>query len=146
MFAAALYAFGQFWLTTFIFFDVAGGHLLTATIWIMCMIVVFVLLDRVDYLILANMQKNDGGKQGSIGRRILKSYLAGPSVKSTLYLLYMFVLVCSAILAADPDFSSWLQALSDYFLSMRYGILFLIASDKFFEQLFKDVTYKEEAL
>ncbi|MCL2368759.1 MAG: hypothetical protein FWC72_07160, partial [Oscillospiraceae bacterium] len=117
---------------------------LTATIWNMSLIIFFVLSDQLDYYILNKMKAKDQNQNLSTSRRILKSYLAGPSVKSTLYLLYMFILVCTAILAAAPDFSPWLRGMSGYFQSMQYGILLLIASDKFFAQLFKDMAFKDK--
>ena len=144
--SAALYAVGQFYLTAFIFFDVTGGNVLAATFWNLGIILVFILVEKVEYYFLSKMCLTDGDKKVSIPRRILRSYLTGASIKSALYFFYMGILICTAILAADPDFSPFLHEMRYYFLSVRYGILFLIAADKFFDQLFKDMVKDADTL
>jgi hypothetical protein len=51
---------------------------------------------------------------------------------------YTVLLICNAILAAEPDFPV-LREMDYYFKSVYYGILVLFAADKFLEKMFKDV-------
>jgi hypothetical protein len=65
----------------------------------------------------------------------------GASVKSALYLYYIGILVCTAIVVAEPEFP-YLSDLKGYFQSVEYGILILIAADVFIDRLFKDAAEK----
>ena len=71
------------------------------------------------------------------------SLLRDASLKSALYCFYIVLLVCVALLAADPDFAP-LHHMREYFVSVRYGILVLIAVDKYMDQVFKDLKTRED--
>jgi len=143
--SAASYAFGYFYLTAFLFFNVAQGDAFSAVMWILGTIIAFVLWEKVEYKLLAKMRAKDSGKKVALPRRALKWYMSGASVKSALYLFYMAIIISSAIHAAAPDMSPLLRDLnqSGYFQAVQPGILFLVASDKFFDQIFKDIVKDE---
>jgi len=66
------------------------------------------------------------------------------SIKSAVYFFYIVVLVVTAIRAAQPDFPIWPGLFGDthldpYLLSVRYGMLLLLAADKFLEQITQDL-------
>ena len=138
---AAVYAYGVYLLTAFIFTTVARGDILVATIWNLAIIVTFVFLEKIENFAVIRLKSGLArtGKQPGIPKKLLISYLSGASIKSALYLYYIVILALSAILAADPEFSALQGGWSGYLLSMRYGILVLIATDKFFDQIFKDI-------
>jgi len=120
IFWAVVYAIGVFYITVFIF-NVAGGNVLVAAIWNMVYIIIFLIIERIDYFILKKIKSKDDNKKATIFKRILLAYLGSPSIKSALYFFYIGVTVVSAILAAEPDFPT-LSNFSDYLLSVRYGI------------------------
>ena len=144
--SAAILAYGYFFLTAFLFFEVAQGDALTAVMWILGTIIAFVLWEKVEYKLLAKMRAKDRDKKVSLPRRALKWYMTGASTKSALYLFYMVTIVSSAIHTASPDLSPFLRELSEsgYFQAVQPGILFLVASDKFFDQIFKDIVSDEK--
>lgn len=101
--SAALYAFWYFFLTQVIYSNV-HGHMVSAVIWNMLLILFFVISEKgEDYLLKKIKPKNETEKV-NIFRKILMSYLGGASFKSALYFFYIFMTIYSAILAADPDF------------------------------------------
>ena len=59
------------------------------------------------------------------------------AMKSALYLFYIGLLVCVAIVEVKPDFPV-LRDMTEYFQSVQYGILLLIATDIFLQQMLKD--------
>ena len=141
---AATSAYWILVLTSYIFYGVAEGHVLTATVWNMAFIVVFLISDRL-FDMLTVKTKALAKKKNNIALRALNWYLDSASFKSGIYFFYIGITVCSAIMAADPEFIPQLAEMSDFFLSVRYGILLLIAVDKFMEQIFKDIKkYHEE--
>jgi len=93
------------------------------------------------------LRKKAEEKKLNLLLRLIKYYLSGPSVKSALYLFYIAVLICTAVLYAGHSieivFDDTILASSEYFGSVRYGLLVLIAADKFTEQLFKDIKEDE---
>jgi len=143
--SAALFGYAYFQLTAFLFFNVAQGDILLAVMWILGTIIAFVLWEKVEYKILARMKAKDEDRKVSLPRRALKRYMSGASVKSALYLFYMAIIIGTAIHAAAPDMSPLLRDLSQsgYFQAVQPGILFLVASDKFFDQIFKDIVKDE---
>ena len=143
---AALSGWWIFWLTMNIFYGV-DGHVLSATIWNMIFIVVFLISDRL-FDLLTVKTKAAAKRKNNLFLRALNWYLDSASFKSGIYFFYIGITVCSAIMAADPEFIPLLTEMSDFFLSVRYGILLLIAVDKFMEQIFKDIKkyHKEEAV
>jgi len=146
-FSAAILA-GCFYLfTIFIFNDVAGGNVLHATFWNTGAVIFFVLLEKAEKFLFAKLRKKAEEHKLNLALRLAKRYFKGPSVKSALYLFYIVVLICTAILYAgypiEIIFDDTILASRDYFGSVRYGLLVLIATDKFTAQLFKDIKEDE---
>jgi len=140
---SAAYAFWLYIITQNIFFNTRS--VLAATIGNMLMIIFFIISEKVENYMLAKLiAKKDAGKKLNIFKKIFIFYLSGASFKSGLYFFYIVITVYSAVIAADPDFV--IQISSDYLLTVRYGILFLIAFDKFLEQVFKDIKNDEKKL
>jgi len=137
-FSAALIAAAFYLFTTFIFEVVAEENILHATVWNIGAVIFFVLLEKTERFFFEKLRKKAEEKRLTLLLRLLKRYLNGPSVKSALYLFYIIVLICTAVLYADPSIEIPLGS-SQYFASVRYGLLVLIAADKFTEQLFKDI-------
>ena len=136
--SALWYAFVFFYWTMFMFENVAGRNVLYATIWNTAVIVFFVISEKLeDYIYLRVKRKSEDDRPG-IFRRILIYYLSGASFKTSLYLFYFIMLICNALVTADPDFPI-LRHLTDYFKSVYYGILILFAADTFLSRLLDDV-------
>ncbi|MDH2413809.1 hypothetical protein [Nocardioides sp. CER19] len=77
--------------------------------------------------------------------RVIRWWMSSASIKTSLYLFYIVVLFCAAILAADPGFPR-LSEHADYLITVRYGLLVLVAGDKFFEQIAKDIRDNQQFL
>lgn len=79
---------------------------------------------------------------------ILEKHTTG-FAKSSLYLFYIFALVFSHILIMNPDFAVS-ESVRGYFNTIGYGLVILIAIDKFVGQLAKDNklirSYKESSM
>ena len=68
-------------------------------------------------------------------------YLTGATFKTSLYLFYFIMLICNALVSADPYFPI-LRYMTDYFKSVYYGILILFAADTFLSRLLDEVHEK----
>ena len=139
--SCVFFAWGFFWMTVMIF-NAVGGDVLSATIWNCVVIVVFVLEDKYAEYIHPKMTAKYKKKKPNIIQKFGMWYFGSASFKSALYLFYFVMLICFAIVAADPDFPV-LRDMSDYFQSLQYGILILFAGDNFLKQLFKEQKHKE---
>jgi len=137
---ATIIAVSFYLFTTFVFADIADGNVLAATIINIGVIFFFVCLEKVEHYIIAKLRIMAEKQKLNLLKRIFKKYYQGPSVKSSLYLFYIVVLVATAILAADPNVPIPFGS-TEYFASVRYGLLILIATDKFMAQIFKDITH-----
>jgi len=127
-----------------IFWNIAGGNILAATIWNLAIIFLILIVEKLEiYIIEKISSKMRSKKKHPLFLKFREQWLDDASVKSYLYCFYIGVLVCSALIAADPYFPV-LGGMSDYFLSTRYGILVLVAVDKFLEQVFKDLKEWDE--
>ena len=138
--SAAFYAFWYFYLTQVIYSNV-DGHIVSAVILNMLLILLFVISEKIENYFLKKIKSKETTEKPGVFKRILMAYFGGASFKSALYFFYIFFTIYSAIHAADPDFFPF-RFSDSYLLSVRYGILFLLAADKFFEQIFKDITKK----
>ena len=132
-------------LTYFFFVGIAKGNILSGTIWNIALILFFVAIDKIENYLLATLKPRKSGKRFGFLKSWLKNYLYGPSMKSAIYLFYIIVVAKTAVLTADPEIGL-LFGSSDYFLSMRYGILVLVASDKFLEQTIKDISARNQII
>lgn|GEM_PF-3575441 len=129
-------------------FGAVDGNIILASILNLAITLIFIILEKIERRIeryLIKLKEKKG--QLNIGLRTLKWYLQGPSVKASIYFVYMAVIVGTVVLTVDPG-TAGLQIFSEYLLSMRYGILFLIAVDKFLaliiERINKEKKVEEE--
>ena len=127
-----------------LFQDISGENVFLATIWNMVFIFIILASERIELYIAIRLSSRIKKKKPNILSRYFDSYAKGTSLKSGLYCFYIVLLVCNALLAADPDFAP-LRDMSEYFLSARYGVLVLIAVDKFMDQVFKDLKKQEDS-
>ena len=135
---AALGASGFYALSTWIFVRVAHSNVLAASIWNLGAIVAVLTWDRLESRALWWLHRRirRGGRTALL--RLVEWFLTGASLKTSLYLFYILVLAGTAVLEADPDFAA-LQGHVGYLGSVRYGLLILVAADKFLERVFKDM-------
>ena len=138
---AALYAFGHWALTETIFWGVADGDVLTASLLNAGYIIVFVLLEKVEIYVCKKVKARNTGREPGLLLRLYYSYMSGASFKSALYLFYFVVLVYATIDMASPEVFS--DGFSNYLQSVQYGVLLLLAADTFNAQLSKDVAEDE---
>ena len=136
-FWAAWFALGHLWLTTIVFNNVAAQSMIAATTINFALIILFLIEDRIGDYFAARQKAKEQGKKQNIFRRILKAYLNSVSFKTSLYLFYIYILVCSAIDRVEPGFFS--EDFSLYLLTVEYGILVLVATDTFLNHFLKDV-------
>ena len=137
---ALWYAFVFFWATHNIYYMVAED-VLYATIWNTVLIIVLVIWDRLEDHIFIRIKPKDEDDKPGILRRIGLIYLTGASFKTSLYLFYFLMLICNALVTADPDFPV-LRYMTDYFKSVYYGILILFAADTFLSRFLDEVHEK----
>jgi len=119
----------------FIFQSVTNQNILTATIWNSAAIIFFLILGKIE--LPAARKKKAKKREYPRILQLFHEVTASVSIKAALYFFYIVLLMCTAIIAVEPDFPI-LHNLGDYFRSVYYGLLVLIATDKFLEQMFKD--------
>jgi len=134
---AAIYALGHWMLTQSIFWGVADGNVLTASLLNAGYIVVFILLEKIETYICKKIKARNAGKEPGLLLRLYYSYMSGASLKSALYLFYFVILVYATVDIASPGLFS--DEFSGYLQSVQYGILLLLAADTFITQLSKDI-------
>jgi len=134
---AVWYAFVFHWITVVIFNSV-NHDVLQATIINTGVIIFFVITDKLETSLSVKLRKKDENDKPGILRRLVLLYVTGASFKTALYLFYFVMLICYAILAADPDFPV-LYAFKEYFQTVYHGILILFAADSFLKGLLADV-------
>jgi hypothetical protein len=78
------------------------------------------------------------GRIASLALTLYRSWTEDASIKAGLYCFYIVLLLCTAIVSAKPEFPL-LREHINYFNSVRYGLLILLASDKFMSQVFNDL-------
>ena len=139
--SALWYAFGFFYFSMWIYQGVANYDVFYATIFNTALIVGLVILDKVETSIYVRIKSSNKGDKPGILRRIALFYYSGASFKTALYLFYFVMLICNALVTANPDFPV-LQYLTGYFQSVYYGILILFAADTFLTRLLDDVQEK----
>ena len=134
----ALAAYSYFIMTDWIFQEVAEGDMLTMMIWNLMLILSWLAMDKMEKYIYRWVKARDKKKGVTWWSKALAVMFYNISLKSALYFFYIGVLVCYAILAADPDFPH-ISHMGDYLQSVYYGALILFATDKLLGQVFKDV-------
>ena len=139
--AAVITAFGYFLLSyNVVYLELAKENALVTTILNLVLILIILAEEKLELYVFRKLEKKT--KKGIINK-IVKALLYNVSFKTSLYCFYIGLLICYAIIIADPNFPL-LGDMSDYFKSTYYGILVLIAADKFLDQVFKDVKIIEE--
>ncbi|MCL2379161.1 MAG: hypothetical protein FWC77_08580 [Defluviitaleaceae bacterium] len=109
------------------------GFALRTYIWNLVLITLVLLVDR---LYLAKLKKNAKKRQTATVKSKVMHFV---SFKASLYLFYMFALTASRLMllldtgeiVPDDSFRS-------YLLSIEYGLILLVAADKFISQFIKD--------
>ena len=140
---AALIAYCYFWLTAFFFFNLTDRNVLISTVLNAAVIIAFVAMDKIEDYIYIKLKAKPETKKPSIPKKILIWYVSDKvSTFSALYLFYIVILICTAIIKAEPDFP-FPPEMTDYLQSVYYGMLILIATDKFTQQLFKKDMLRE---
>ena len=132
-FWALLYASLIYWLTGLIFNATYENRVLTVGLNI-ALIIFFVLLEKFEHYMLEKLQRNH--KHGQL-RKLLISYLNGASFKSAMYVFYTIILIYTALQSADPE--RFYHLPYEYLNTIYYGILILMATDKFMAQITKDI-------
>jgi len=141
---AGMTAWGYFWATLMIFDR--SPSLLMATVLNAVLIIFLLLFDIASDLIYHACYKYISGSR-NIFLKMVNAYFGASSIKSGVYFFYIAVLIVTAIRAADPDFPIWVGLFGDdhldpYLLSVRYGMLLLLAADKFLEQITQDLHHR----
>ena len=119
------------------------GFALRTYIWNLVLIAFVLLIDR-RYL---NKLKRSAEKRKAAGRK--PKVLHFVSFKASLYLFYMFALTMSRLmLLLDFESLRWeaemLYHFRSYLLSIEYGLILLVAADKFIDQFTKDKKQMKE--
>ena len=144
IFMAVIVAIAFFVLSyNLIFLRAMNENILHATVLNLFMIFFIVIGEKVEMYALAKVSQK-WKAEGKCPRltKMAEQRLKDASFKSALYCFYIGILICSALIAAEPNFPV-LRDKNSYFLSVRYGILVLVATDKFLEQVFKDIKKKD---
>jgi len=113
------------------------GFALRTYIWNLVLVTVVLLVDR---LYLAKLKRN-AEKRESANRKARILHFV--SFKASLYLFYLFALTSSRLLLLlDFEALRWeveaLYHFRSYLLSIEYGLILLVAADKFIDQFIKD--------
>jgi len=109
------------------------GFALRTYIWNLVLITVVLLVDRI---YLAKLKKNAAKRKTKSKKTRVLHFV---SFKASLYLFYMFALTASRLILlldfpeVEADYS-----FRNYLLSIEYGLILLVAADKFIDQFIKD--------
>ena len=140
---AAAFAYAYFGFTAYVYFSLTDRNPLYSTIINAVVIIFFVIMEKIEDTVYIRLKQERAAAKLSLPKRILMWYVSdNVSAKSSLYLFYIVVLICTALVTADPDFPV-LYTYTGYFQSVYYGLLILVAFDKFMQQLFKDMAKRE---
>jgi len=101
----------------------ADGFALRTYIWNLVLIASVLIIDK---LYIVKLKKNAAGRK--------KKVLHFVSFKASLYLFYMFALAASRLMLL-LDVETYFRI---YLLSIEYGLILLVAADKFIERFVKD--------
>jgi len=132
LFATALYGFVTYY---FIYKQFAEFSLLSAYIINMIVIILSLALDSIIHGALQSKKFEITKKNYRFARYLyMDSYI---SVRTTVYLFYIFVLVASQILSFSPTPVN--EDIGNFIITVEYGILFVIAFDTLIGAIFKDM-------
>jgi len=117
----------------------SDGFALRTYIWNLVLITLVLLVDR---LYLTKLKEN-AEKRKATNRRF--KILHFVSFKASLYLFYMFALTASRLmLLLDMGGAGATYSFRNYLLSIEYGLILLVAADKFIDQFIKDKKQMKE--
>ena len=115
------------------------GFALRTYIWNLVLITLVLLIDR---LYLAKLKKKVAKKETSRQKSKVLHFI---SFKASLYLFYMFALAASRLLLLlDFADAGMFYNFREYLLSIEYGLILLVAADKFIDQFIKDKKHMRE--
>jgi len=115
------------------------GFALRIYIWNLALITLVLLIDR---LYLAKLKKKTTKKETPRQKRKVLHFI---SFKAPLYLFYMFALTASRLmLLLDFAEVGAFYNFRIYLLSIEYGLILLVAADKFIDQFVKDKKHMRE--
>jgi len=115
------------------------GFALRTYIWNLVLITLVLLIDR---LYLAKLKKKSAKKKRPNQKSKVLHFI---SFKASLYLFYMFALTTSRlILLLDVADMGAFYNFRSYLLSIEYGLILLVAADKFIDQFIKDKKHMRE--
>ena len=122
----------------------ANRDLLYASILNIAFIFAIITMDKLEGYIWNKVRKKKKSKPKSTSTfaKIKNEIFTDVPIKTGLYFFYIVLLVCSAIVTAEPDFPV-LYYYSDYLKSVYYGLLVLVASDKFLALVLKQMSKGE---
>ena len=139
VFWAVCFAFGNYYFSVIIYFSTVRHGLLVPTVLNFAVIVFWLVFEvveiRIGKKLKAKYENNE--KKPGIFIRILLGYFGDISFKTSLYLFYVYILVCVAIAAVQPGYFS--ESFEQYLLSVEYGILVLVAADNFITHFLNDI-------
>jgi hypothetical protein len=133
--AAAYYG-----ISIFIYIEVANFDPVATTIWNLVAILVVLIIDKLTSTVLENWYQRlkESGRRPGLTKALL-FWIDDVGPKPALYLFYIVILIVSAIFAADPTNPLYTEFWQGYLLAARYGLLVLVAADKFLKQMFKEI-------
>jgi len=109
------------------------GFALRTYIWNLALITLVLLIDR---LYLAKLEKKAENKKATARKSKVLHFV---SFKASLYLFYFFALAASRLmLLLDIGEIDVAYSFRNYLLSIEYGLILLVAADKFIDQFIKD--------
>ena len=129
---AALYGYTAFFL---IYRQLTDGSLLYTYIGNMVLIIIFLTIDYIIHGVLQSKGFIITEKNYRFARFLYLDSLV--SFKTTVYLFYIIVLVVSQIISFRPTPAN--AEIANFFTTIEYGILFVIALDTLIGSVFKDM-------
>jgi len=129
---AAIYGFTAYIL---IYRQLAGESLLYTYVGNMVLIIIFLTVDYIIHGILQSKGFVITEKSYRLARFLYLDSLV--SFKTTVYLFYIVVLVVSQIISFRPTPAN--EEIANFFVTIEYGILFVIALDTLIGSVFKDM-------
>jgi len=115
------------------------GYALRTYIWNLVLIVIVLIVDKV---YIAKLRKNAANKQTTAKPSKVLHFI---SFKASLYLFYIFAVTASRLmLLLDIAETDALFNFRIYILSIEYGLILLVAADKFIDQFVKDKKLMKE--
>jgi len=115
------------------------GYAIRTYIWNLGLIALVLSIDR---RYLAKLKKNAEKKRGASKKVKVVHFI---SFKASLYIFYMFALIASRLmLLSDFAETGMFYNFQSYLFSMEYGLILLVAADKFIDQFLKDKTHMKQ--